>query len=114
MTGAAHPESLPRAKFAQRVFEPGSITKNDGTQELRRLAKLGYRNESCTHLGSNTLAHVDLPAVQMIASVLERGMLGTMPTDGAYCSTGYPIRQFILVRPGSTGWFGKWPLLLLS
>lgn len=71
-------KSLALVSFAQRVVEPGSLIKTDGAQELRRLSRLGFEHQYFTQLGSSSPAHIDLPAVHRVASLLKRWMIGTM------------------------------------
>ncbi|WP_082057002.1 IS1595 family transposase [Psychromicrobium lacuslunae] len=88
------PESLPLVKFAQRVIVAGSVIKTDGAQELRRLGNLGFQHKFYTQLGSSTPAHIDLPAVHMVASQLKRWMLGTMHYGASSDHFGYYLDEF--------------------
>lgn len=71
-------KKLPMVEFAKTVITPGSLIKTDGARELRRLTDLGYRHEYYTQLGNDTPAHVDLPGVHRIASLLKRWLEGTL------------------------------------
>lgn len=64
--------------FAQRVIAPGSPVKTDGARELRRLSGLGYEHSYYTELGSSEPAHVNLPGVHRVASLLKRWLSGTL------------------------------------
>lgn len=86
--------NLPLVKFAQQVVEPGSLIKTDGAIELRRLAGLGYQHQYFTQLGSTTPAHVDLPAVHMVASQLKRWMIGTMHYGASREQFAYYLDEF--------------------
>lgn len=64
--------------FALRTIEPGSTIRTDGAINLRRLSKLGYRHEYFVGLGSAEPAHVNLPGVHMVGSLLKRWLTGTL------------------------------------
>lgn len=64
--------------FAVRTIEPGSTIRTDGAINLRRLSKLGFQHEYFVGLGSTEPAHVNLPGVHMIASLLKRWLTGTL------------------------------------
>ncbi|MBW4041751.1 MAG: IS1595 family transposase [Acidobacteria bacterium] len=71
-------EEIPMVKFAERVIAPGSLIKTDGARELRRLSQMGYGHEYFTQLGSPTPAHINLPGVHRVASLLKRWLEGTL------------------------------------
>jgi transposase-like protein len=81
-------------KFAQRVVVPGSTIKTDGARELRRLSGLSFDQQYFTQLGSNTPAHIDLPAVHLVASLLTRWLIGTMHYGVSREQLGYYLDEF--------------------
>lgn len=87
-------ESLALVTFAQRVVEPGSLIKTDGAQELRRLSRLGFEHQYFTQLGSTVPAHIDLPAVHRVASLLKRWMIGTMHYGASREQFGFYLDEF--------------------
>ena len=64
--------------FATRVIEEGSTVKTDGAANLKRLSGLGYQHERFVGLESKEPAHVNLPGVHMVASLLKRWLTGTL------------------------------------
>lgn len=64
--------------FADRVIAPGSTIKTDGDRQLRRLSTMGFEHQYFVGLGSKEPAHVNLPGVHMIASLLKRWLTGTL------------------------------------
>lgn len=88
------PEKLAIVDFAKRVVTPGSTIKSDGAQELRRLSNQGYVHRYFTQLGSTIPAHVNLPAVHMVASQLKRWMIGTMHYGASQEQFAYYLDEF--------------------
>lgn len=64
--------------FATRVIAKGSVIKTDGATNLRRLSQLGYEHQYFVGLDSDEPAHVNLPGVHMVASLLKRWLTGTL------------------------------------
>ena len=64
--------------FAMRVIEEGSTVKTDGATNLKRLAGLGYEHQRFVGLDSKEPAHVNLPGVHMVGSLLKRWLTGTL------------------------------------
>ena len=64
--------------FATRVIEEGSTIKTDGAANLKRLSGLGYQHERFVGLDSKEPAHVNLPGVHVVASLLKRWLTGTL------------------------------------
>lgn len=64
--------------FAARVIEPGSYIKTDGARNLRKLSEMGYEHEFFVGANSTEPAHVNLPGVHMVASLLKRWLTGTL------------------------------------
>ena len=90
----ASAEPLALVRFAERTVEPGSHIKTDGARELRRLSKLGYTHEYYTQLGGTTPAHVDLPGVHIVASLLKRWLQGTLQYGTSADHLAYYLDEF--------------------
>ena len=63
--------------FVQDNIEPGSRVRTDGSAAYRSLGKLGYEHNRQVMLGSDTPAHVTMPGVHRVASLVKRWILGT-------------------------------------
>ena len=63
--------------FVRNSIEPNSTVRTDGTWAYRSLEKYHYVREKHVQLGSNIPAHVSLPGVHRVASLLKRWILGT-------------------------------------
>jgi transposase-like protein len=63
--------------FAQFAIEPGSQVRTDGWKGYAGLAKEGYEHHAVRISSSGDPAHVVMPGVHKIASLLKRWMLGT-------------------------------------
>ena len=63
--------------FVQEVVESGARVRTDGSAAYRELAALGYGHERKIMLGSDEPAHVSLPGVHRVASLVKRWILGT-------------------------------------
>lgn len=85
---------LPVIAFTQRVVTPGSMITTDGARELRRLSGLGFEHQYFTQLGSDVPAHIDLPAVHRVASLLKRWMIGTMHYGASQEQFAYYLDEF--------------------
>lgn len=64
--------------FALDVVEQGSLIKTDGAVNLKRLAGLGYKHERFVGVDNDEPAHVNLPGVHMVGSLLKRWLTGTL------------------------------------
>ena len=64
--------------FAERVIAKGSLVKTDGAGGLRKLAEMGYQHQAFVGTDSPEPAHVNLPGVHMIGSLLKRWLTGTL------------------------------------
>lgn len=64
--------------FAQRTVAPGSTIRTDGARHLRVLSDLGYQHEYFVGLTSTQPAHINLPGVHLVASLLKRWLTGTL------------------------------------
>ncbi len=63
--------------FIQEEITPGSIVKTDGSSIYRTLSDLGYIHQKIVHLGADDPAHVTMPGVHRVASLLKRWLMGT-------------------------------------
>jgi transposase-like protein len=63
--------------FVQFTIEPGSQVNTDGWKGYAGLAKEGYEHHAVSISSSGDPAHVVMPGVHKIASLLKRWMLGT-------------------------------------
>jgi transposase-like protein len=64
--------------FATEVIEQGSTIKTDGAVNLKRLTGLGYEHQRFVGQDSTEPAHVNLPGVHMVGSLLKRWLTGTL------------------------------------
>lgn len=62
--------------FVQAVVVPGSVLRTDGAAIYQPLNRL-YKHERIVVAGSGLAAHVPLPGVHRVASLLKRWLLGT-------------------------------------
>jgi transposase-like protein len=63
--------------FITEVVEKGATIRTDGLLAYRALPDVGYEHQIIVIEGSKTPAHVSMPAVHRIASLLKRWLLGT-------------------------------------
>lgn len=64
--------------FVQASVAEGSIVRTDGAVGYRHLHALGYRHKPVNLSASIDPAHVELPGVHMVASLLKRWVAGTL------------------------------------
>lgn len=63
--------------FISDAVQPGSIVHTDGSPIYRSLTKRGYVHERTVMLGSEKPAHITMPAVHRVSSLLKRWLVGT-------------------------------------
>lgn len=63
--------------FICESVELGAVIQTDGSPAYRSLSKNDYTRHKIVHLGSEDPAHVTMPGVHRIASLLKRWLLGT-------------------------------------
>lgn len=63
--------------FIRESVEPSSKVSTDGSAAYRSLADAGYDHDRHVMLGSDTPAHVSMPGVHRVASLIKRWMMGT-------------------------------------
>ena len=73
----ATPSQVDLLPFIKDSIEPGSIVHTDGSAAYRSLPKNGYRRMKTVMLGNEKPAHVSMPGVHRVTSLLKRWLLGT-------------------------------------
>ena len=63
--------------FVCDVVEPGTTVQTDGWRSYAAIADHGYRHEKTVLSASGDPAHVSMPGVHRVASLLKRWLLGT-------------------------------------
>ena len=63
--------------FIQDVVCAGSTISTDGSAAYRSVASSGYAHDRHVMLGSETPAHVSMPGVHRVASLVKRWIMGT-------------------------------------
>ena len=63
--------------LVQASVMPGAKVRTDGSAAYRSLSSLGYEHERIVMLGSEVVAHVSMPGVHRVASLVKRWILGT-------------------------------------
>ena len=73
----AAPSQVALMPFIKDSIEPDSIVHTDGSAAYRLLSKNGYRRMKTVMHGNEKPAHVSMPGVHCVASLLKRWLLGT-------------------------------------
>lgn len=63
-------------QFIVDVVQPGSVIYSDGSAVYSNVKSNGYSHHRTVHLGSNIAAHITMPGVHRVASLLKRWLLG--------------------------------------
>ncbi len=63
--------------FVQENIEPGANVRTDGSAAYRSLSKIGFEHNRQVMLGAKSPAHVTMPGVHRVASLVKRWILGT-------------------------------------
>jgi len=63
--------------FVREAVEPGARVHTDGSAAYRSLSEHGYVHRQRVQLRSEDPAHVSMPGVHRVASLLKRWLLGT-------------------------------------
>lgn len=63
--------------FVRETVQPGARVHTDGSAAYRSLSKHNYIHEKSVHLGADDPAHVSMPGVHRVASLLKRWLIGT-------------------------------------
>lgn len=74
VAGVAAADLIP---FVLKVAEPGSIIQTDGWSGYNEITEHGYQRVKKVTSPSKDPAHITMPGVHMIASLLKRWLLGT-------------------------------------
>ena len=87
--------------FVRGTVLPGATIQTDGWRGYAGLAAAGYRHQVTVISGSVDPAHVVMPRVHKVASLLERWLMGTLQ-GGIQVSVRRSTRLFELtaMRPG--------------
>lgn len=83
--------------FIEEAVEPGSVVLTDGWKGYGGLQRAGYVHKSTNISASGDPAHVVMPAVHRVASLLKRWLLGThqgsvRPEHLDYCLDEFTFR----------------------
>ena len=63
--------------FVRANLKPGTTVRTDGSPIYRPLRDEGFNHDPFVILGSKTAAHIPLPGVHRVTSLLKRWLLGT-------------------------------------
>lgn len=63
--------------FVQESIQPGARVRTDGSAAYRSLGKIGFEHTRQVMLGAESPAHVTMPGVHRVASLVKRWILGT-------------------------------------
>ena len=63
--------------FVQESIEPGARVRTDGSAAYCSLSKIGFEHTRQVMLGAELPAHVTMPGVHRVASLVKRWILGT-------------------------------------
>lgn len=63
-------------QFIIDVVKPGSVIYSDGSPVYNCAKENGYSHHKTVHLGSDIAAHITMPGVHRVASLLKRWLLG--------------------------------------
>ena len=80
--------------FADRVIAKGSLVKTDGATNLRKLSDMGYEHQAFVGVDSPEPAHVSLPGVHMVGSLLKRWLTGTLHYAVSQDHLGYYLDEY--------------------
>lgn len=64
--------------FIREEIAPGATLRTDGSAAYRNVRKYSYEQDRVVHLGSDIAAHVTMPGVHRVASLLRRWLTGTL------------------------------------
>ena len=81
-------------RFADRVIAKGSLVKTDGATNLRKLPEMGYQHQAFVGVDSPEPAHVNLPGVHMVGSLLKRWLTGTLHYAVSQEHLGYYLDEY--------------------
>jgi hypothetical protein len=84
--------------FVRDAVEPGTRVHTDGSAAYRSLSENGYVHQRSVHLGSDGPAHVSMPGVHRLASLLKRWLLGTHQGAVQPAQLDYYLDEFTAPR----------------
>jgi transposase-like protein len=64
------------SQFILDVVKPGSVIYSDGSPAYNCAKENGFDHQRTVHLGSDIAAHITMPGVHRVASLLKRWLLG--------------------------------------
>jgi transposase-like protein len=80
--------------FADRVIAKESLIKTDGAPYFKRLTAAGYEHQAFVGVDSQVPAHVNLPGVHMVSSLLKRWLTGTLHYAVSQEHLGYYLDEY--------------------
>ncbi|MGB9112673.1 MAG: IS1595 family transposase [Acidimicrobiales bacterium] len=80
--------------FIERSVEKGSLLRTDGWNLYRFVSSLGYDHEAINVKGSGDPAHVAMPGVHRVSSLLKRWLQGTMQYAVSFNHLAYYLDEF--------------------
>jgi transposase-like protein len=91
-------------QFVTEMIEPGAVVHTDAWTGYRNLEQLGYAHRVTNQSKSEDPAHVLMPGVHRVASLLKRWLLGTFQGSVSNAHLNYYLDEFTFRfnRRGST------------
>ena len=80
--------------FVAEVVTPGARVRTDGWNVYARLTADGYRHEVVNVVRSGDPAHVAMPGVHRVASLLKRWLAGTLHYGNSHAHLDYYLDEF--------------------
>lgn len=80
--------------FVEAAVEPGSLVTTDGWSAYRKLETSGYAHHVTNISASSDPAHVVMPGVHRVASLLKRWLLGTLQGSVSRLHLPYYLDEF--------------------
>lgn len=80
--------------FVSRSVEKGSVVRTDGWNIYKRLSVIGYEHEAINVKGSGSQAHVVMPGVHRVASLVKRWLAGTLHYGISHDHLAYYLDEF--------------------
>lgn len=81
-------------RFVSGAVTPGSVVRTDGWNIYRRLAQEGYQHDPLSIVGTGDPAHVVMPGVHRVASLLKRWLAGTLHHGIGHDHLEYYLDEF--------------------
>jgi transposase-like protein len=80
--------------FVRHSVEPNSIVRTDGWNVYDTLPDEGYRHDAVSIRATGSLAHVSMPGVHRVASLLKRWLTGTLHYGVSRAHLEYYLDEF--------------------